>query len=632
MGITMTSLETLREALSVAPVVTTRNIALKPLQAVDVAHEAPQEKFNDLIARNPKFSETWYRRRGDLDGDQSRYDLSLCSIAAREGWTRDDQAWLIREHRGHDEKSYRIDYIERTVCEPCRQAEVPEGVFVLPNDHLTYPVAASHIFTAIAKEEDMFIHGDTVSEKAGNGVQTVLKPVRPEEFQSRIDSYGKPVMYYIKINGQLALKPHRCSKAVADVLLKTNEAKYLLPSVRVITVSPIITKTGILAHGYHPECGGVLVVGHCTPEDVPLDKAVASLLDIHKDFDFQSQADLSRAIGMMLTPALKTGGFLDVPTPLDVAEADKSQAGKGYRQQLICMVYGESRYMIAQKKGGVGSLDESLSSGLISGKQFLCFDNIRGELNSTALESLITDPERVRARVPYHGEKQIDARAVTIQISSNSMKTTVDLANRSCVVRIRKRPRDCQWRQYKEGDLLVHVKSRQAFYLGCIFTVIKEWIRLGMPTTDTTDHDMRRWAQILDWIVQNIFSLPPLLDGHVDIQTRVSHPYMNWLRDVCVALDRGCMLPNYFTATKIAVVCEEEGIEWPHGKEPKEGREHMKVGQQMAKLFLDAENEVITIEGYHIERSEEDVYSEVRKQNMTVKQYNIYKEGEECDF
>ena len=305
---------------------------------------------------------------------------------------------------------------------------------------------------------------------------------------------------------------------------------------------------------------------------------------------------------------------------------------KGYRQQIICAIYGESRYMIAQRKGGVGSLDESICSGLVSGKQFLCLDNIRDELNSPALESMITEPERVRARVPNRGEVLVDARAVTVQITSNSMKTTTDLANRSCVVRIRKQSPGYQWQQYLEGDLLEHIKARNYYYLGAVFTVVTEWMQQGMPATDTTDHDMRRWAQVLDWIVQNIFHLPPLLDGHVEIQARVSRPYMNWLRDVCIALDHVCVLHNHLTASEIADVCKENGIEWPHGKEPKDGKEHLKVGQLMGKLFRDAGGEVIQIDGYHVERSIQDVYDENRQQQMQMKKYNIYKEGEECEF
>ena len=39
-------------------------------------------------------------------------------MAAYAGWTYNEQAWLIREHRGHDKKSQRADYIQRTVCKP----------------------------------------------------------------------------------------------------------------------------------------------------------------------------------------------------------------------------------------------------------------------------------------------------------------------------------------------------------------------------------------------------------------------------------------------------------------------------------------------------------------------------------
>ena len=50
--------------------------------------------------------------------------------------------------------------------------------------------------------------------------------------------------------------------------------------------------------------------------------------------------------------------------------------------------------------------------------------------------------------------------------------------------------------------------------MGAIFAVIKAWMDAGSPRTTESRHDFREWVRVLDWIVQNIFKLPPLLDGH----------------------------------------------------------------------------------------------------------------------
>jgi hypothetical protein len=68
-----------------------------------------------------------------------------------------------------------------------------------------------------------------------------------------------------------------------------------------------------------------------------------------------------------------------------------------------------------------------------------------------------------------------------IFITSNGLETTRDLANRSVIIRIRKRPQGHKFKKYDEGDLLAHVVAKQPFYLGCVFSVIRAWHQFGKP-------------------------------------------------------------------------------------------------------------------------------------------------------
>jgi hypothetical protein len=70
----------------------------------------------------------------------------------------------------------------------------------------------------------------------------------------------------------------------------------------------------------------------------------------------------------------------------------------------------------------------------------------------------------------------------------------------------------------RRGDLLRHIEKKSDYYLSCVFTIIREWHVRGKPRTHESRHDFREWSQTLDWIIQNIFKLPPLLDGHREEQ------------------------------------------------------------------------------------------------------------------
>lgn len=54
-------------------------------------------------------------------------------------------------------------------------------------------------------------------------------------------------------------------------------------------------------------------------------EAVELLSGLLNDFDFVTPGHRSRAIASLLTPALKLGGLIKGPVPVDVAEANASQ-------------------------------------------------------------------------------------------------------------------------------------------------------------------------------------------------------------------------------------------------------------------------------------------------------------------
>src|SRR6266481_2891046 len=122
--------------------------------------------------------------------------------------------------------------------------------------------------------------------------------------------------------------------------------------------------------------------------------------------------------------------------------------------------------------------------------------------------------------------------------SGYGVNTTRDLANRSNIIRIRKKKDGFVFRKYPEGDLLMHVRARQAYYLGCVFAVVRHWYAEGRLRTNETRHDFREWVQIADWIVRNVFGLVPVMDGHQQAQERVSNPALVWLRSLILAIDQ----------------------------------------------------------------------------------------------
>lgn len=92
--------------------------------------------------------------------------------------------------------------------------------------------------------------------------------------------------------------------------------------------------------------------------------------------------------------------------------------------------------------------------------------------------------------------------------------------------------------------MLSHIAANQAQYLGAVYCVVAQWSARGKPYTEDIRGEgrFRQWAQALDWICQEIFGLPPLMDGHEVAQERAANPALNWLRQVCLAAETDARL------------------------------------------------------------------------------------------
>lgn len=478
---------------------------------------------------------------------------------------------------------------------------------ILPSGAVSITQAADQIFGLIGKARGLFYRGGRVHEVASNpNGSNRLDPITPAHFRSRIESYGTLVAWRSGASSEQVLKPIICPEETARALLESLPARERLPNVALLSACPVFANTpagpSVLGPGWHELSGGIYITGGDAPPTVPLSEAVQTIVGLLNDFDFTTPGDRARALASLIAPALRFGGWLANPLPVDVGEADSSQSGKTYRQKVIAAIYRETCNVVVQRAGGVGGMDESISQKLIDGRPFILLDNLRGKLDSPFLEAVLTAPGTMPARVPHRGEVQVDARGFVFQITSNGVETTRDLANRASIVRIRKRPAGFAFRQYAEGDLHTHVVANQTRLLGCVFAIVAEWVARGRQRTQESRHDFREWAQTLDWIVQNILGAGPLLDGHDDARERVSDPRRIWLRALCLALrDSGRAGSIEHSASNLADFALENSVLPPNVHESAETLTvSRKIGSIMGASF--GQTELLEVDGFKIHR------------------------------
>ena len=559
-------------------------------------------------------AQQYFRKKYALEIDRAVKDrLRLCFVSHDpEAWTNANAVVLPIPDAGEP------------TTEPEPPGEAPPqaadnaapSVIVLPSGGVSISESARALFQRIGPSKTLFWRGGALVELVKVDDVQALDLVKPDGFRTRAEKFGFLVSWRTDGNGKPVLKPSKMSLDDARAILAATEAREFLPSIASVLRCPVITETAsgdvaILGKGYHPELGGLLVVAGDTPPQVPVAEAAAALRWLVEEFEFQTEGDRSRALAAFLTPALRIGGFIRGNVPVDVAEADQSQSGKGYRHTLVSALYNEPAYFVTARNGGVGGVDESFAAALVAGRPFITLDNFRGRMDSQHLEAFLTCPSLFPARVPHRGEVLVDPKRFLLQLSSNGVEATRDLANRASICRIRKRP------GFAYRDTMAELQSRQPYYLGAVFSLVAEWIACGKPRSKDCRHDFREWCQTVDWILRDLCGCAPLMDGHEAAQERASNPALSWLRAVALAVEMEGRLGTALIASELVDVCELHAVEIP-GNPADEDRASRQVGKLCKQLFR--EGDAIDVDGFTVKRTRK----EYRKQSGDLDYTNAY--------
>ena len=523
--------------------------------------------------------------------------------------------------------------MDQTTAAQATQAQKP--VVIIPGGDVSISKSAGELFGHIAKTQQLFILGGVVCQLTTENDLPVLEVLSKATACSRFEDFVQFVKKKEPKDGKVTTAPTTISITLADQYLQTN-ARKRLPEIRGIINCPIIVelngKIHLVNRGYDPVTKLLIAKDVALPE-VSLNSAIEMLNLLLEDFHFQTPGDRSRAIASFLTPALKFGGFIKKSIPADVAEANESQSGKTYRQQMIAALYNDKcNVVVKPETQGVGSYDEKFYTALVQGRPFIQFDNVRGKMKLQALESFMTADGMFSARAAYGKAVNIDPSRYMIMISSNGFEALPDLANRSSIIRIFKR----QGHNFKpwvnagehRGGMLEFIRDYQPLLLSYVFQIIAEWHRQGKPRTNETRHDFKEWCQVCDWIVQNIFKMAPLMDGHEEAQKRTSNPDYTFLRNVTLAANSTERLGIELRASDIVELCEEKSINIPSISNDKRHDETacMKViGKVMSRIF--DKSETVEVETFTVTRKKS--RSGQGAESFESKAYVFLKSGED---
>ncbi len=477
-------------------------------------------------------------------------------------------------------------------------------IVLVPSTHTTITASSEKLFGVIGPKKVLFNRGGTLAQLIHQDGRPIIQTVDPATAASLFEQHVE-FKKQKRSHDILFVETTNINESTAKLYLKSAACRELLPTLRGVVSCPLLVERDGRIHqvdsGYDPTTG-FYVANHVTVPELPLEKAVENLNYILEEYWFKTDSDKARSFASMLTPALKFGGFITESIPIEVAEANMSQAGKSYRQQVVAAIYRERMGVVTNKTDGVGGPESTFQKHLSDGRAFIQFDNLRGKLDSQLLESFITAKGSFPVRIAFHPDILVDPSKHAIYISSNGFESTKDLANRSSIVRIIKRENH-NFRSYDGLDLVEHVFSNIS-YLASVYAVVKHWHAAGKPRTLETRHDFKQWCQICDWIVINVFKLPGLMEGHQEAKERASNPNLSFFRNLAVKLEAAHRLDQAMTASNIAEFCQDEEvviIGLAEARQDEATARRIQVGKLMKAVLGDADER--SWEGFRVVRT-----------------------------
>jgi len=199
----------------------------------------------------------------------------------------------------------------------------------------------------------------------------------------------------------------------------------------------------------------------------------------------------------------------------------------------------------------------------LPGKTFIAIDNVRGRIDSPKIESFLIE-DSYHARAAFQPNTQIDPRRVYVMFTSNKADLTEDLANRSSCVRILKQPDGFQFPSYPAGQHPRPHPGQPAEVSRRRLRGRSSLARRQQAENSRNPPRLPRMARVLDWIVQNLLSQPPLMDGHHETLRRMTSRHLSWLRDVALAVIQQGRAGKWLLAADILdVIASSPSIEIP---------------------------------------------------------------------
>lgn len=297
------------------------------------------------------------------------------------------------------------------------------------------------------------------------------------------------------------------------------------PKISGIVSSPTLRADGslIATPGYDALTGLVLAPGAISvvvPERPTREDAKAALerlLEPFKEFPLETGGSKATLVALLLTPAMRR--IYDGATPLFLVDAEAPKAGKSKLVEIVARIHtGAPARMVPM--GRDEELEKQIASALVSGRPILNIDNVKGRLDSGALERMLTASTWEGRLLGTNDKQLVLDNAATWCVTANNVQMGSEVERRTVLIRLLEQERA----KFAVADLEGWVGERRVELYSAVLTIVRAWIHAGKPAQDRAPvlPSFERWSRSVGacavWLGHTILQNQHLLRARNDAE------------------------------------------------------------------------------------------------------------------
>jgi hypothetical protein len=349
-----------------------------------------------------------------------------------------------------------------------------------------------------------------------------LEPVTPEWLRTWIEKHVVPYKVVASKNQSGTFKAKKSiSKDISNAVNVSPQFLAQLPKVERFNPCPMPTMRPsgtieLLPPGMDSQSATFTAEGGFAPEVIPVAEAVDRLRDLLAEFALPADGGRSLAVHVAAMLTVFAGGILPRGTvcPVFIYLANSEGAGKTLLAQCAGIPYAD----LPPAEAAPTKEEEwqkKLLALVASGRRLVLLDNLKGHLDSAALEAYVTS-QSFNGRILGVTKEFCGDAGATILITGNRLTISPDMRRRSLLVELFMPELRAEDRRFKRILDAEAIRVIRPGIVSALWSIVCAWDKAGRKPCSHGNSSFPRWAETIAGMVEFAGFGSPLAPAEIE--------------------------------------------------------------------------------------------------------------------